>query len=81
MSTTPSTRNLHFETWRLFGVFAVILLVLVILLVRLLSLQVIGSQEWIDLAVENYTKDISTPAVRGIIYDRNGSILARNVAS
>ena len=81
MSTSSSTRSLHFETWRLFAVFVVILLVLVTLLARLLSLQVFGSQEWVDLAVENYTKDISTPAVRGIIYDRNGSILARNVAS
>jgi penicillin-binding protein 2 len=44
-------------------------------------LQVLGSQEWVDLAVENYTKNLSSPAPRGIIYDRNGYILARNVAS
>ena len=46
-----------------------------------LSLQVLGSQQWNDLAVENYTKKLSSAAPRGIIYDRNGSILARNVAS
>ena len=34
-----------------------------------------------DLAVENYTKNLSSAAPRGIIYDRNGFILARNVAS
>ncbi len=81
MSVTSSPRNLHYETWRLFLVFAAILVVLAILMARLLSLQVVGSQQWIDAAVENYTKDISTAAVRGIIYDRNGYILARNVAS
>ena len=76
-SATP----VRFETWRLFALSAVILLVLAVLLARLLSLQVVGSQEWTDLAVENYTKNISTAAERGIIYDRNGFILARNVAS
>ena len=80
MSSSSPPRSSRFESWRLFVVFAVILLVLVILLGRLLSLQVLGSQQWIDLAVENYTKDISLPAPRGIIYDRNGYILARNVA-
>ena len=33
------------------------------------------------MAVTSVFKDVSTPAVRGIIYDRNGYILARNVAS
>ena len=81
MTTPSSTSNMRFESWRLFAVFGVILLVLVVLLGRLLSLQVVGSQQWVDLAVGNYTKRISMPAVRGIIYDRNGFILARNVAS
>ncbi len=81
MSSPSLPHSERFESWRLFVVFAVILLVLAVLLVRLLSLQVFGSQEWIDLAVENYTKDISLPAPRGIVYDRNGYILARNVAS
>ncbi len=57
------------------------LLVLIGLLGQLLSLQVFGSKEWTALAVENYTKNISLAAPRGIIYDRNGYILARNVAS
>ena len=32
-------------------------------------------------ADDNRTRQISEPAPRGIIYDRNGAILARNVAS
>jgi penicillin-binding protein 2 len=77
--------NLHRATGldprRLALVLAMILVVLLALLARLLSLQVLGSQEWLDLAVENYTRNVSSPAPRGIIYDRNGYILARNVAS
>ena len=71
----------RFETWRLMVVYAVILMVLAGLLVRLISLQVLGSREWSDYAVENYTREIRSPAARGIIYDRNGYVLARNVAS
>lgn len=81
MSSSSNTGAVRFEAWRLFVVFAAILLVLVVLLIRLASLQILGSQAWNDLAIENYTKNISTAAVRGIIYDRNGFILARNVAS
>ncbi len=80
-STSGSAAPVHFEAWRLFVIFGLIVAVMGLLLFRLLSLQVFGSQQWIDAAVENYTKDISTAAVRGIIYDRNGFILARNVAS
>jgi len=78
-STPPRAGGL--DPRRLAVVLALILVVLLTLLARLLSLQVFGSQEWIDLAVENYTRNVSSPAPRGIIYDRNGFILARNVAS
>jgi len=81
MTSSALPRSARFETGRLFAVYLVILLVLVALLGRLLVLQVLGGQEWVDLAIENYTKNISLPAARGIIYDRNGYILARNVAS
>ena len=81
MSSSSLPRSSRFETWRLFVIYAVILLVLTGLLGRLLSLQVFGSQDWTLRAVDNYTREISSPAPRGIIYDRNNYILARNVAS
>src|SRR5512135_654565 len=81
MSTRGSTRAQIFEARRFFVVIVVMLLVLLGLLGQLLSLQVFGSKEWTALAVENYTRNISSAAPRGIIYDRNGYILARNVAS
>src|SRR5215510_7652369 len=67
--------------WRVLLVYGVIVAFAGVLIYRLLGLQVFGEQTWLAQAVENYTRDISDPSSRGIIYDRNGYILARNVAS
>jgi penicillin-binding protein 2 len=67
--------------WRVLLVYLLISAVLGLIISRLISLQVLGQETWLDQAVENYTTEISDPASRGIIYDRNGTILARNVAS
>ena len=69
------------QPWRVWVVYGVILAVVAVLSSRLFSLQVLDGQAWADQAVDNYTTEISDPAARGIIYDRNGYILARNVAS
>ncbi|HEX6270701.1 MAG TPA: penicillin-binding transpeptidase domain-containing protein [Anaerolineales bacterium] len=67
--------------WRVLLVYGLIAALLGLITYRLFSLQVLSRDAWIDQAVENYTTEISDPASRGIIYDRNGHILARNVAS
>lgn len=67
--------------WRLYIVYAVVLVVVGLILIRLVNLQVLSSESWTDQAVENFTREVKEPASRGIIYDRNGYILARNVAS
>jgi penicillin-binding protein 2 len=67
--------------WRLMLVYGVIALVVGTIIVRLVTLQIFGGQAWLDQAVENYVTEVSIPAQRGIIYDRNGYILARNIAS
>jgi penicillin-binding protein 2 len=56
-------------------------MVMGILLYRLLGLQVLQATEWLGQAVENYTTTVSVQPARGIIYDRNGYILAGNIAS
>ena len=48
---------------------------------RLFVLQVIQQQDWVARAEENRTQILNLPAPRGIIYDRNGIILARNIPS
>ncbi|MGE5776830.1 MAG: hypothetical protein ACM33V_11445, partial [Chloroflexota bacterium] len=67
--------------WRIWVVYVMIVTVVVLIASRLLTRQVIEYKIWQDQAVENYTTEISDPAPRGIIYDRNGFVLARNVAS
>ena len=79
--STRSDRPVHFETWRLGVLYGILVLAFTALLLRLINLQVFEGAEWSALAIENYTTDVSVPAPRGIIYDRNGFILARNVAS
>jgi penicillin-binding protein 2 len=81
MSSNSSHRTSTFSTWRLIIVYLVGLLILAVLLGRLLSLQILGGKDWTARAVDNYTNQISLPAARGIVYDRNGYVLARNIAS
>jgi len=67
--------------WRVLVVYGILLAVIVVIAYRLLSLQVLDTQTWIDQSIENFTTEIKDPAPRGIIYDRNRYILARNIAS
>ena len=46
---------------------------------QLLRLQVIEHEELTALAIENRQARINAPAQRGVIYDRNGIILAHNI--
>ncbi|MEW6403733.1 MAG: hypothetical protein AB1649_18210, partial [Chloroflexota bacterium] len=81
MSSKTTYRPAQFETWRLLVVYAIVAAVVISLLMRLFNLQVVEGQSWMTRAVDNYTNEVSIPAPRGIIYDRNGYVLARNVAS
>lgn len=81
MSSGSIPRPVRFEIWRLIIVYIVIAAVFVGLLARLINLQVFQGSAWAVSAVDNYTNEVSVPAPRGIIYDRNGYILARNLAS
>ncbi|HET9913958.1 MAG TPA: penicillin-binding transpeptidase domain-containing protein [Anaerolineales bacterium] len=67
--------------WRVWVVYALLFTVVATIMTRLLMRQVVEYRAWQSQAVENYTSEISDPAPRGIIYDRNGYVLARNVAS
>ena len=79
--SSQTANKYQVQTWRVLVVYLVIIGVVAVLSYRLLSLQVFERQTWADQAVDNYQTEISDPAARGIIYDRNGYILARNVAS
>ncbi len=70
-----------FERWRLLVIYAIIVAIFGFFILRLFSLQVINGPEYQARAAYNRRTEISVPTQRGIIYDRNGVVLARNVAS
>ena len=70
-----------FENWRMIIVYVIILFVFGFFMVRLFSLQVVNGASYLSRAEDNRTQVINISTQRGIIYDRNGFVLARNVAS
>ncbi len=80
MNGSSSLHN-NIERWRIYTFAVAILAVFIIFLVRLFTIQIIQGPEWIARAEDNRTKEISIPASRGVIYDRNNTVLARNIAS
>src|SRR5689334_9378836 len=79
--SSQSINKFEVPLWRTLIVYGLIVAVLGGLIYRLFSLQVVTAKTWMGQAIDNYTTEISDPASRGIIYDRNGFILARNIAS
>jgi penicillin-binding protein 2 len=59
----------------------VIGIVFAIFVFRLYSLMIADGDRLLAQAHENRTRNISVPTSRGLIYDRNGYVLARNVSS
>ncbi|HMZ06996.1 MAG TPA: penicillin-binding transpeptidase domain-containing protein [Anaerolineales bacterium] len=81
MSSGSEHRSLRFEAWRLNLIYIVVGLTLTFFIVRLVNLQLFDVDLYQTRAEDNYTNEVSIPAPRGIIYDRNGYILARNIAA
>ncbi len=81
MSSGESNKKFEVPLWRRLVVYGLIVAVVGLIISRLVNLQVLSSDSWKISAVDNYTNEISEPAPRGIIYDRNGYVLARNIAS
>jgi cell division protein FtsI/penicillin-binding protein 2 len=71
---SQSANKYQVNRWRVIIVYGLIIAILALLIYRLFSLQVLSTETWIEQAVENYTTQISDPASRGIIYDRNRQI-------
>ncbi|RME07370.1 MAG: penicillin-binding protein 2 [Anaerolineae bacterium] len=69
------------EVWRINAFFIVLALIFGVYIVRLISLQIFNYEAYLAAAEENRISEISLPTLRGVIYDRNGILLAHNVAS
>lgn len=80
MNDSTSLNN-TLQPWRILIFAGLLLLVFAIYLVRLFTLQIIQGPEWTAQAETNRTRTINVPASRGVMYDRNDIVLARNLAS
>lgn len=81
MNSTGSNSRNAVQKWR-FATFLIVIGAIMLLFgFRLFTYQIIEGDKWVRDAEENRTKEVSLPTLRGVIYDRNGIILARNVAS
>lgn len=80
MNGRPTIQN-QLEVWRIIAFILVLAVIFIIFIGRLFMLQIVQHDEWLAKAQENNTEEINLPSLRGIIYDRNGVVLARNVAS
>lgn len=56
-------------------------LILIIFIARLFIIQILEGESWAASAEENRLREISLAPTRGVIFDRRGIVLARNVAS
>lgn len=83
---SPLTIKDHFREAHLFSrriLVAVIIAIIVLLLivVRLIYLQIINHEHYTTLSEDNRLNIIPIPPTRGLIYDRNGMLLAQNLPS
>lgn len=67
--------------WRITTFILVLGVALGVFIARLFSMQVLHYEEWVARAEENRIEELNIPAPRGAIFDRNGIVLARNIAS
>ncbi len=80
MNSSSTLRN-NIVQRRILIFFVLVILVFGVFILQLLNYQILQGETYKALAEENRISDISLPTLRGIIYDRNGIVLARNVAS
>jgi penicillin-binding protein 2 len=80
MNGSPHLQN-KVQSWRVYTLFGILGLVFLVFIGKLFTLQVLQNQSWTSQAEANSTRVNNIPALRGIIYDRNGIVLARNIAS
>jgi penicillin-binding protein 2 len=66
-------------TWRMAITYAVMAGIGIAFAARLFHLQILEGTAYLEAAQENRITNVRLPAPRGVIYDRNGSLLVRNL--
>lgn len=81
MKSKENSENTTIELWRIWAFGIIIAVIFMIFIGRLFVFQIIEGEGWAAAAEENRTQIINLPTLRGVIYDRNGILLAKNIAS
>ncbi len=76
MNENPSMR---IPATRIRMTYLIIIVILLVFIGRLFSLQIIQGEAYREIADENRFDEVSLPAQRGVIYDRNDFQLVRNI--
>jgi len=76
MNENPSMR---IPATRIKMTYLIIIVILLVFIGRLFSLQIIQGEAYREIADENRFDEVSLPAQRGVIYDRNDFQLVRNI--
>ncbi len=74
-------RETHLFQKRVLFAVIVAVAVLVLIIARLIYLQIINHDHYTTLSEENRINILPIPPIRGLIYDRNGVLLAQNLPS
>jgi penicillin-binding protein 2 len=80
MKSSAALKNMV-ATWRIVVLGVILVILFLVYVGRLFTLQVLQYSDWLAKSNENRTHEINLPATRGMVYDRNGFILARNIPS
>jgi len=76
MNENPSMR---IPAIRIRMTYLIIIVIVLVFIGRLFSLQIIQGEAYREIADENRFDEVSLPAQRGVIYDRNDFQLVRNI--
>jgi penicillin-binding protein 2 len=76
-----SNQSQRLEGWRIKVLYFLLIVIFGYFAIRLFDIQILQSDTYLKQSEINRTKEISVPTQRGIIQDRKGVVLARNVAS
>jgi len=71
----------NIQGWRVSTFLIGIAIILLAYTARLFNLQILQLEDWQAQSQDNHTERISISTHRGVILDRNGIVLARNIAS
>ncbi|MCK5795336.1 MAG: hypothetical protein KAH12_11555, partial [Anaerolineales bacterium] len=78
---SPISSHNKITSGRILSFAVVVGVVFLIFIIRLFSVQILNGDTYVAAALENRLREISLAPTRGVIFDRNGIVLARNVAS